>query len=289
MKHLETHHPNEFTVVMMEKEGYKRTSGTGTCTRSNNSKKAKFDLMGACLRLVTIHGRPFSLIDDEAFRDIINVVPQTEVINAHKVRDAVMIKADTVRNKIKNEIIGKLISLKADSATCIGRSFLGINIQFLKKEKIQIRTLGVVELFQGHTAEYLKFIIINTCSRLGISMKQIYTVTVDNAANMLKTVRVLSDEDEQNNIEDSDSIDSADIITESELIEVLINQEERDTCLDDIETSEFLNETDFTITAVRCAAHTLQLAICDFLKKKKKCHKLWKKLGKSLRSYARLS
>lgn len=73
-------HPDEFITVMMEKENCKRTDLVQNAeTKRKDNKKAKLDLMDACVRLVTIHGRPFSLTDDNAFRDIINMIPsQTE-------------------------------------------------------------------------------------------------------------------------------------------------------------------------------------------------------------------
>lgn len=93
---MENCHPNEFTVAMMEKEKRKREI-EGSCSNDNNNKKAKFDVMGACMKLVTIHDRPLSLIDDKAFRSIIAMIPQTEIINAHKVRNRITVEADIIR------------------------------------------------------------------------------------------------------------------------------------------------------------------------------------------------
>ncbi|EFN74000.1 hypothetical protein EAG_03889, partial [Camponotus floridanus] len=39
--------------------------------------------------------------------------------------------------------------------------------------------------------EYIKAIIKNVCSSFNISLDQIYTITTDNGANMLKAVRIL--------------------------------------------------------------------------------------------------
>ena len=87
MKHLEISHPDQFTRVMMAKVEISSTS--------NNVKRRKLDLIDACVRLIIVHGRPFALIDDEAFQEIINAVPQfsqsqpRELINSRKVRNAV--------------------------------------------------------------------------------------------------------------------------------------------------------------------------------------------------------
>ena len=100
-------------------------------------------------------------------------------------------------------------------------------------------------------------------------------MTVDNAANMLDTVRVLSEDDTDNNNEYN-----TDNIIQSELVEVLLDEDEEGTLIHSAENSDL----DFTITAIRCAAHTLQLAIYDFLKQEKistiteKARKIVKKL-----------
>jgi len=51
-----------------------------------------------------------------------------------------------VLNQISNEIQNKLISLKIDAVTRLNRSFLGLNIQYIANECIQLRTVGLVEL-----------------------------------------------------------------------------------------------------------------------------------------------
>ena len=53
-----------------------------------------------------------------------------------------------------------------------------------------------------------------------------YTVTVDNAANMLKTVKILNEEDDVcDNLDDENN---ADEVTGSEITDVLINSEHCD-------------------------------------------------------------
>lgn len=124
--------------------------------------KAKFDLMDACVRLITIHGRPVFLIEDEAFRDNMDIIPQRETINSHKMYNRTIEESNTIRrNKFMDEVKGRLIFLEADTATCMARSFLGINIQFVKVRRIHIRTLGVVKLFRRYTANCLKEVILN--------------------------------------------------------------------------------------------------------------------------------
>lgn len=58
-----------------------------------------------------------------------------------------------LKKQISNEIQNKLISLKIDAVTRLNRSFLGLNIQYITNECIQLRTIGLVELTESHTGD----------------------------------------------------------------------------------------------------------------------------------------
>lgn len=63
----------------------------------------------------------------------------------------------------------KLVSLKVDGVTRHNKSFLGINVQYMLENTmdLRIKTLAIFELAQRHTAVYLKdtvsikYIIVN--------------------------------------------------------------------------------------------------------------------------------
>ncbi|EFN63412.1 hypothetical protein EAG_00290, partial [Camponotus floridanus] len=96
-----------------------------------------------------------------------------------------------IREEISEDTKNILISLKVDAVSRLDRSFIGINIQYIKNSKIILRTLALKELKEKHTGEYIKAIIKNVCSSFNISLDQIYTITTDNSTNMLKAVRIL--------------------------------------------------------------------------------------------------
>lgn len=52
----------------------------------------------------------------------------------------------------------KLVSLKVDGVTRHNKSFLGINVQYMlgNTMDLRIKTLAIFELTQRHTAVYLK-------------------------------------------------------------------------------------------------------------------------------------
>lgn len=57
-----------------------------------------------------------------------------------------------------------------------------------------MRTLAVRELTESHTGEYLKSVIIEVLTSFEINVYQIYTVTSDNGANMIKCTDILQSE-----------------------------------------------------------------------------------------------
>lgn len=91
---------------MLEKERYKTRDNSNIFNDNDKRsyKKIKLDVVNACVRLVTIYGRPLSLINDDAFKDIIQMIKfQKEKVNSHKMRDA-FIEAIEVRSNITEKV-----------------------------------------------------------------------------------------------------------------------------------------------------------------------------------------
>jgi hypothetical protein len=158
-----------------------------------------------------------------------------------------------------------LVNLKIDGVKNHERSFLGVNTQIIKDCKLRIYNLGSIELTQSHTGAYIKECVIEVLKMYNIDLKQVISVTSDNAKNMVKSVALMNDtfddidEDFSVDVEDSDNDDA--------------NQDENDSEIEFAESVEFewdslladvLDETDM-VALIRCAAHTLQLAIKDFM------------------------
>lgn len=99
-----------------------------------------------------------------------------------------------IRIVIKEEVKDRLISLKLDCATRMNRAILGVNIQYVEKSLIVLRTLDMIQLEQKHTGEYLVSVLNNILTSYDIKLEQIYTITTDNGSNMLKAIRELQPE-----------------------------------------------------------------------------------------------
>ena len=79
-----------------------------------------------------------------------------------------------------------------DIADRMGKSVLGINVQYLKQSEIVVRTLGMVQINCKHTGQNLKEMIIVVLNRCGLDINNVYSCTTDNSANMLKALELFS-------------------------------------------------------------------------------------------------
>lgn len=117
------------------------------------------DLENSCVELVTVNGRPFSILNDSGFKNIIDPIKhaienkskQRFSISSESIQKKVFEEADRIRKEIYEDIKNTMISMKIDTVTRLDRSFLGINIQYIQDVKITLRTLALKELKEEHT------------------------------------------------------------------------------------------------------------------------------------------
>ena len=242
-------------------------------------------LNAACVELVTVNGRPFRLIEDSGFRKILDPLLQglgnKACINVENIHEGVTTLANSIRNDIKTDIQNKFISLKIDSATRLNRSILGVNAQYIKDGKPILRTLAMKEMTYRHTSEYIKACVLGVLESYEVSLDQVFSITSDNGANIIKSITLLSNAQQELTVQsntdqpstsacnspptiftlhDDDSDDESNNNAEFKADSILFNVEiVLDSLLDSGSTCGILR-------GVRCAAHTLQLAVADALK-----------------------
>lgn len=218
--------------------------------------------MSAMVELVTVNGLPLNVFKYSAFQSIARPIEDelklTKHLDPHSIREVLSKVAEQIHVMIMSEIADKLICLKMDAATRMDREFLGVNIQFVEKKHIKIRTLKIIELHERHTAANLTEEVLKILAPYGIDIRRLLTVTTDNAQNMRATINRLKmaqelelnsfgfcddanndedeDEEEENDVDDQDNVDQT-----MELIEPILQ-------------------------GVRCVEHTLQLAVGDTFK-----------------------
>jgi len=100
-------------------------------------------LVEACVELVSVNGRPLSLLEDTGFRKILDPIltainkGSTEAlrpiaINRKSIIAHIQRRAELLRKEIREEVAGRLVSLKTDTVTRMDRHLLGVNIQFIQ-------------------------------------------------------------------------------------------------------------------------------------------------------------
>jgi hypothetical protein len=259
--HLSKKHSAEHAIVIQrnelmdaEDENDQDQNPIVTANENENRRRKIYKIQQECVNLVTVHGRPFCMMEDKAFKNIIKMTNvskrEIQTINAHGIRGKVQQTARERREKMTDEFKNKLLSIKIDNATCRDRLFMAINAQYIDKGKIIIKNLGLVELHARSTSELLQEKLLYVLRRYHISVDQVYSITTDNGANMLKLVRLLN---EHLNVIDSDDEEDFQFDATAEIVvtldRILVNEEHT-----------------HNITSIRCAAHTLQLAVLDALR-----------------------
>lgn len=221
----------------------------------------------ACLEMVTVNGRPLAMMEDSGFQKIIKPimksVNQNCAINSQNIRKMIAPACSNVREKIMEEVKGKLISIKVDAATRLNRSFLGINAQYMMDGVVCLRTLACRELLESHTGVYLKTVIMEVLEEYGISVLQIYTFTSDNGANIVKCVELLrNDVNISNTLMDQifGEVDEDEDATEA-LMSSLFDAFKL------LQSENQIPSNRGIVNGIRCGAHTLQLAVFDVIKK----------------------
>lgn len=281
------------------------------CQSDDSVEFKRHELLLNCVELVSVNGRCFRSLNDSAILSMNKGVLEDlrsagreinlKDKNLVEVKNLLSTVADKTKEKIKMEVKGLPVSLMIDICTTGDRSILGISIQFILNEKLVVRSIGMIELKSSHTAAYLSKVIIERLNEFDISCRQVITITTDNGANVVKTVKdidgilqkVIDDaqcipqtpnkkkkSSSENQISNDDAIDreieaalaQSDDVTENEAYAILFDEsdepnEENQSLLtaiaDELNEHEYGIKIDWKIARIQCDAHTLQLAVRD--------------------------
>lgn len=265
-RHLKRFHNEEFENVQRKKiklnkndEPMPSTSGLQISPKGPLDKFVKSDflkvklnkekILEACVELITVNGSSFEMLEYSGFKKILNpivaAIDKNFSINSENVKLLIPETASKIVTKIRTALEKRIFPLKVDIATRLDKSILGINAQLIIDGKINLFTLAMTELKDKHTGIYIKNMVRRVLKKFNVDMQQMYSVTTDNGANMIKFVDLLGTE-----IEDGDL--ATEVENESHHFEEVFSED----------NLEFTN-----ITGIKCAAHTLQLAIKDSIKK----------------------
>lgn len=191
--HLATKHTAEFQIVseLNKINRPEKTNNPPEIPPPTLIEKIK----KICVRLVTEHGRSISMIEDKAFQELLSLtcsknadISLIQQIHVKAIKKTVHEQADLIRNKIWSEVKNKLVSIKLDSVTCVGRKFLGFNVQYIQNGQIVVRNLAVHEVHEPQTGSFLKTALEEVLTDFRIGTENLYCICTDNGANMIRMV-----------------------------------------------------------------------------------------------------
>lgn len=274
-------------------------------TRTKDPLQVKrLRLLHNAVEIVAVNGRPFNYLLDSGYQaGIKNKLRKLRKAgigldftanHCFEIKEHLSKMAGKVRTKIRKELRGKNISLMADICTKNNRSIFAISVQFIVCGKVQIRSLGLIELHESHTGEYLAEVLSDCLALFGIERKQVFCMTTDNGKNVIKMVRDFNQMAAQNplnadertttytrtytfdNIHTGNTDDEiqellAEIndVTDDDALDIIFHQqqlEQNNDMLSSLSANFIGGDMIWETTGVNCVVHTLQLALKDAAK-----------------------
>ncbi|XP_044134821.1 AP-4 complex subunit mu-1 isoform X1 [Bufo gargarizans] len=262
-RHLQRFHPKVLEAVN-EKDGNENiasTSGTKNVQKSTGEQSQ--------IRKFFISDKVTITMTPEKFKHhIIEMVVKNSVplsfsqpaflgLNGEMAKKLVIEEAKCKKEELQKVLKGRFVFLKMDACTRHRVNYFAINVRFVdENNKTITRTLGLKDTQAHHTSDYLQKLVEGVLEDFEIKKEQILCVVTDNASNMLSTI-------EKMNVDEETSKQMLEEDSSASIGESLETEENADIFLDNF-VEDALKLA--TIHHMRCAVHTLQLAIRDGLK-----------------------
>lgn len=152
-------------------------------------------LTNAILFMICKDTQPFQIVENEGFLNLMKAAaPLYKVPSRHTIKRMLENRYEVTQNLFKNKIKGlsSNLTLTTDiwTDTMQTRSFLGVTIHFYDEERMTSVTLGVYELAESHTAEYIGRMLLQTCQEWCIDPEKVSAVVTDGGANVVKAVDI---------------------------------------------------------------------------------------------------
>lgn len=263
-------------------------------------KVKRLMLLQQCVEITTINKQPFNDLLKSGFQKLIahklekferNGIKLDLTNNLTAVKGHIHYTAARIRDKIREEISRKMISLSSDIATKNARSIFGIYAQYIISGVPTFRCIGMKEMHNRHSGKYMSELLKTCLGQYDATFENIVSLTTDNASNMKTLLSSINEDLENENEEDTSSENAIQNVAEEDTID-LTNDFEEFINSDTTELEALLGslvsaEDEWTmsnidegyvdcirptsqdsflfVNGVNCAAHTLQLGVKDGL------------------------
>lgn len=274
-------------------------------------KVKRLKLLQHLVELITVDKQQFLILQKPSFQKIIAEQLKELAVagmginlndkNLPEIKAHIHVIAVKIRHKLSIEVRGKMISMSIDAVSKNSRSILGIYVQYVHNEAGKVRCLGMKELKQRHTGQYLSTVAEKCLEEFEINLNQVVSLTTDNASNMKTMLRNMNEQlldsdnirvsSRENIMANQNGFVSDELIIvencDAEIADVLHSLDEDDEneiamlfndsiIIDDDECWQQNNLNDFDlanaigekttsqpifVNGVNCAAHTIQLAV----------------------------
>lgn len=163
-------------------EIFSYTSVTGEKARKINN---------ALLYMICKDNQPFSVVENDGFKNLLKViVPHYKLPSRHTVTRWLDDKYEALSTLMKSKLSSvEHLTLTSDIWSDMQmRSFLGVTAHLGLGTALESVTLGVYQLDERHTSEYIAQMLLKTCNDWGFDTEKVSAVVTDNAVNMVKAV-----------------------------------------------------------------------------------------------------
>lgn len=199
--------------------------------------------LSQCVTLTAELNLPFAAWDNSVFRNFIMPLEEMYKVEA----SARTVRELGIKHVKSVSTDGQLFALKMSIASRVGKSYLALTIQVIRDWKVVVRSLGMVPLEGALTAQYLQEKTMVRIVEFGLSVDQVSTVTTTNDANvMLASLEIANMSIGGREITEDVPSSMATAKTMSTLGGLQLTRPVSD-------------------KRVRCAAHTVQLAVNAYL------------------------
>lgn len=145
------------------------------------SKLNKNELISCCIGLVASDLVSLKLFDDKKyFKRLISYESEFNLnLNSTEIIKKISLAARLIKDQIKSDIVGKLVSFKFDIAARDEVKFVAASVYYIKDFKLINKCVGMLNLGISFHPKVLKKFVEKILINLEIDVNQVYSTTVD--------------------------------------------------------------------------------------------------------------